>query len=463
MGKFCRMILFAIVAGSAVMYYQMTKELPKPDLPLDTWWGPGKPQKVDTSLRPFKINVNDKILETLKAKLSTVQYTQALEGINFEYGFNTDSLKNVVEFWKTQYNWREREALLNKYPHFKTNIQGLDIHYVHVKPKVAANVQVLPLIMIHGWPGSFVEFYKIIPKLTTPRPGYNFVFELILPSIPGYGFSQGAAKPGLGAAQVAVVMRNLMERIGFKKYYVQGGDWGALIISAMATLFPENILGQHSNMCAISTPSSTFKAMIGSFFPEWFAGKDHAHQMYPLGDHFLTLLEEMGYLHLQATKPDTVGVALRDSPAGLAAYILEKFSTWTNKSWRSTKDGSLQSKFSIAELLDNVMIYYVTDSITTSMRLYAESFTKAHFGLNLDRVRNYVPAACAKFPNELMYVTDCQLAEKYKTLLQSNDLPRGGHFAAFEEPELMAEDIFSAVKKFVNYHLEKANTKKTDL
>lgn len=214
MGKFCRMILFAIVAGSAVMYYQMTKELPKPDLPLDTWWGPGKPQKVDTSLRPFKINVNDKvifendsilkkvkkkkdhffyfyqILETLKAKLSTVQYTQALEGINFEYGFNTDSLKNVVEFWKTQYNWREREALLNKYPHFKTNIQGLDIHYVHVKPKVAANVQVLPLIMIHGWPGSFVEFYKIIPKLTTPRPGYNFVFELILPSIPGYGFSQ---------------------------------------------------------------------------------------------------------------------------------------------------------------------------------------------------------------------------------------------------------------------------------
>lgn len=171
--------------------------------------------------------------------------TSPLENVNFEYGFNTNYLKKVVEFWKTKYNWREREIFLNSFPHFKTYVDGLDLHFIHVKPQnVDKNTDVLPLLLLHGWPGSVREFYDIIPLLTTTRKGVNFVFEVIAPSLPGYGFSEGASKPGLGAAQVAVVMKNLMERIGFKKFYVQGGDWGAVIASHMGTLFPKRYVNQ---------------------------------------------------------------------------------------------------------------------------------------------------------------------------------------------------------------------------
>lgn len=150
-----------------------------------------------------------------------------------------------MEFWKTKYNWREREVFLNRFPHFKTYVDGLDLHFIHVKPQnVEKNINVLPLLLLHGWPGSVREFYDIIPLLTTPRKDVNFVFEVIAPSLPGYGFSEGASKPGLGAAQVAVVMKNLMERIGFKKFYAHGGDWGAIIVSHMGTLFPKRYVNQ---------------------------------------------------------------------------------------------------------------------------------------------------------------------------------------------------------------------------
>lgn len=163
-----------------------------------------------------------------------------LEGIGFEYGFNSEFLKKVREYWMNTYNWREQEAYLNSFPHFKTNIAGLDIHFIHSKPKEEAkkNVKVLPLLLLHGWPGSFVEFTKIIPLLTKQTKGYDFVFEVVVPSLPGYGFSDAARKPGLGPAEMGLIFDRLMKRLGHDRYYVQGGDWGSLIGSNMATLYP---------------------------------------------------------------------------------------------------------------------------------------------------------------------------------------------------------------------------------
>ena len=246
-------------------------------------------------------------------------------------------------------------------------------------------MKVLPLLLLHGWPGSVREFYDLIPLLTKPVSGRDFVFEVIVPSLPGYGFSEAAARPGLGAVEMSVVFKNLMNRLGFEKYYIQGGDWGGIIVQHMATLFPEQILGVHANMCFVNSVLSTAKLILGSVYPPLIVdNKEQESKLYPLSTMFSNLVLEMGYMHLQATKPDTVGVGLNDSPSGLAAYILEKFITWTNEEWKNLEDGGLTKKFSYADLLDNVMIYWVTGSITTSARLYSESFNIAQLSLGVE-------------------------------------------------------------------------------
>lgn len=248
-------------------------------------------------------------MEDLKHRLKTARdFTPPLEGINQEYGINTKLLKEIVDFWLNKYDWREREKFLNQFPQFKTNIQGLDIHYIHVKPqKVPENIKILPLLLLHGWPGSVREFYEIIPMLTTVQKDKNFVFEVIVPSLPGYGFSQAAVRPGLGGEKVAVIFKNLMKRLGFEKYYVQGGDWGSLIGSSMARFFPEYVKGIHLNMCVSSSLKSRLKMLIGSFWPSLVVEEEKKHKIYPLSDFISNMFLEFGYMHLQATKPDTVG------------------------------------------------------------------------------------------------------------------------------------------------------------
>nr|CAD7571340.1 unnamed protein product [Timema californicum] len=387
------------------LYKNLTATPPQPNLQ-STWWGPGKARKMDESIRPFKINISQEILDDLSDRLELLpDLTPPLEGIGFQYGFNTQYLKKIVTFWHEEYNWREREAYLNSFPQFKTQVDGLDLHFLHVKPK-----------------------------------------QVVVPSLPGYGFSEGASKPGLGTAQMAVVFKDLMARLGFDKFYLQGGDWGAIIGSNMATLYQDNVLGFHSNMCFVNTLLSNLKMLLGSLWPTLVVEEELVHRMYPLSKTYSNLILEMGYMHIQATKPDTIGVPLRDSPVGLAAYILEKFSTWTNPAWQTRPDGGLTEKFNLTNLLDNIMIYWVTGSITTSVRLYSESFSKAQFALGLDSIPTKVPTACAMFPFELAYQPESFLKDKYHNLVQFHNMPRGGHFAAFEEPRLLADDIWSAVK-----------------
>ncbi|XP_011315347.1 juvenile hormone epoxide hydrolase 1 [Fopius arisanus] len=416
-------------------------------------WGPAG-VKEDSSIRPFKIDIPKDVIVDLQKRLSnTRELTPPLENTGWTYGISGASLTKILDHWRNKYDWYKRQELLNKYPQFLTRIQGLDIHYIHAKPaKTVSNgktLRVLPLLIVHGWPGSVVEFQKIIPMLTTPRPDADFVFEVIAPSLPGYGFSQGAVRPGLGHAQIGVIFKNLMTRLGFDKFYTQGGDWGSAVTSDIAILFPERVLGSHLNMCWVSGGQAMFWQVLGSFFPSLVVDAKYASKMYPMSQHWSRTIEESGYFHLQATKPDTVGVGLNNSPAGLAAYILEKFSTWTNPEYRFREDGDLLDKYTLDELLDNVMIYWVTNSITTSVRLYAESFSAENRN-KFDHLQSYVPTACAVFPHEILYISEKIAKLRFKNLTQFNHLPRGGHFAAFEEPKILSDDLWTFVKNLEN-------------
>lgn len=429
---------------------------PKPPMPVveQKWFGPGQSRAEDKSIKTFSINVPDKILTDLKTriKLDTARlktsHPSPLEDTAFTYGFNSNYLTSTVaDYWLNKYDWRAQEKMLNKFPQFVTNVDGINVHFLHVKPdsKLAKGKTVLPLLVSHGWPGSVIEFVKIIPMLTTPAKDSDFVFEVVAPSIPGYGYSSAPAKSGFHAGHCARIFVEVMNRLGHDKFYAQGGDWGSLISAAMATLYPEKLHGLHLNMAVSNVPSANLKLFLSSLRPSLFLdAKDYA-KVLPLGEKFKFLLLESGYLHIQATKPDTVGIGLNTSPLGLASYILEKFSTWTNKNNRHAVDGNLTGKFSLDDLLNNVMLYWVTGSITSSQRFYAENFGNEVI-LALDRQPVHVPTGVAAFPEELFVQPKSFLSGKFHNILTYNDMERGGHFAAFEEPQLLANDIIAFVK-----------------
>ncbi|XP_072376840.1 juvenile hormone epoxide hydrolase 1-like [Diabrotica undecimpunctata] len=446
-------VLLAILIIYSTKCLLQTPEVP--DLG-ERWWKVAKPAKEDTSIKPFKIQISDEILKDLKDRLDhTLPFQPPLDGVNQNYGMNTNLLKTIVDYWKNKYDWRQREKFFNQYPQFTTNIQGLNIHFLHVKPANTKGLKVFPMLMLHGWPGSVREFYEIIPLLTKPQNGRDFVFELIIPSLPGYGFSEAAEVPGLSPPHVAVIMKNLMARLGFRKYYLQGGDWGSTIISNLASFFPEKVLGVHSNLCYVNSPLSNLKLALGSLMPSLVVEADQQHLVYPRIKIFGFVLLETGYMHLQSTKPDTVGVALRESPVGLAAYIIEKFTTWTNPAWRDLEDGGLTKKFTLEKLLDNVMVYWVTRSITTSMRLYAEAFNYNYFVLNTDGLPIHVPSACSQFEHEILYIPESILKERYRNLLLARSHKTGGHFAAFEAPNVLAKDTYDFVEKVQDFYNQK--------
>lgn len=450
---FCAKVLFVVASLATALIFNQYRELsapmPVPELNLKQYWGPGdvKQYKEDVSIKSFKVEYGEEVIEKLRTKLNDVpNLTPPLEETAFEYGFNTDRLKQVLSYWRTTYldKWATgRQKFLNQFPHFRTQIQGLNMHYIHVKPtNVPKGTKVLPLLLLHGWPGSVREFYEIIPKLTTKSDDkVGFVFEVIVPSLPGYGWSQGSAKKGLAPSEVAIVMKNLMARVGFKKFYIQGGDWGSLIGNVMATYFQEDVLGIHLNMCSIMTPLSFPKMFLAAFKPSMFVDEQYVDYYFPLGSKFSNMIEESGYMHIQATKPDTIGTALLGNPVGLAAYIVEKFSTWTNPAYRNLQDGGLEKYFTLDALLDNIMIYYLTDSITTSQRIYAEAFTSTELKKEIDRIQTSVPAACAKFRHELFQQIDWVLRDHFTNLVQSNHFSDGGHFAAMQLPDVLYKDF----------------------
>ncbi|KAJ0066723.1 hypothetical protein NL108_002326, partial [Boleophthalmus pectinirostris] len=315
----------------------------------------------------------------LYERIDRTRFSDPLEDSAFHYGFNTNYLKKVVSYWRHQFDWKKQVDMLNKYPHYKTKIEGsLDVHFIHVQPKNKAHQKVLPLMLVHGWPGCFYEFYKIIPLLTEDQG--DVVFELIIPSIPGYGYSEAPHKKGFNSLAAARIFLTLMERLGFSQFYLQGGDWGSLITTNMAQMKPECVKGLHLNMF-ITRLQKGFKGLltlvIGPYLP-FLVGltKEDVKRLFPFFEkNVWTILRETGYMHIQGTKPDTAGCGVNNSPVGLAAYILEKFSTWTDDSYRDHEDGGLERKYTLDELLTVIMIYWTTSSIVSSMRFYKENLT----------------------------------------------------------------------------------------
>lgn len=412
----------------------------------DGWWGAGKKSLIeDETVHKFVVKTSVEEIKDLYKRIDLTRYTDPLEDSCFHYGFNSTYLKNVVFYWKHQFDWEKQVKMINQYPHFKTKIEGLDVHFIHVKPVQTAGQKVLPLIMVHGWPGSFFEFYKVLPLLTKTES--DVVFEVICPSIPGYGYSEPPHKQGFNSIAAARIFHKLMERLGFTEYYLQGGDWGSLITSNMAQMKPECVRGLHLNMITAKTDSvGLFSILVGRYLP-FLVGftKEDVRRLYPyMEKNIYDMLRESGYLHIQGTKPDTAGCGLNDSPVGLAAYILEKFSSWTDLRNRDLEDGGLERKFSLDDLLTNVMIYWTTRSIIPSMRFYKENLKKEI----VDSVNNViVPTGLAAFPNELVHCPKTWASSRYRDIRSYNYMPRGGHFAAFEEPHLLSQDIIQFVEK----------------
>lgn len=446
----CRTILSAIVVLSAVsiglfLYVTKFQESAIPDeLLQDHYWGAkmwqtGSPvPKDDETVRPFKIAIDDKILVDLKQRLANTRIQESIPGVNFEYGFPSSQLKQVVDYWSNKYDWRKEEKKLNQYNHFKTQIEGLDIHFMHIKPKPTAGGKAIPLLLVHGWPGSFAEYMKMIPLLTE-GPGVNF--ELVIPSMPGYGFSEAAHKPGLGLPHVSRIMVKLMKRLGHEKFMFQGGDWGAGVGALIAAFFPQNVIGLHTNFAMVSLGVRDWLRLVVADlgFPSlvFQDPENEVKRMNPLSKCIFNVLNEWGYSHIQMTKPDSVGAGLNDSPAGMAAYILEKFSTWTNSANTGKADGGLLEKFTMDELLTNVMIYWVNGNMASSQRLYKESV--ATLSLNF-MIR--VPYAVLAGRHELPFSAPKTIIQnRAPMLVQYADAESGGHFLQMEEPKLVADDI----------------------
>jgi epoxide hydrolase len=359
-------------------------------------------------IEPFRIDVDDAVLDDLRRRLEHTRLPDDLDGAGWEYGIPMGYLRELVQYWRDEYDWRAQEARLNSLPQFRTEVDGQSIHFVHAR---SDNEDALPLLIMHGWPGSVVEFFEVIPRLTD-------AFHLIAPSLPGYGFSGPTHERGWDTWRIARAFAELMHRLGYARYGAQGGDWGAQVATRIAALDPEHCVALHLNM-AIAEKTAD---------PVELTDADRAD----LAAMARFARDESGYAQEQSTKPQTVGVALSDSPAGLLAWIVEKFRAW------SDCDGDPENVFTRDQLLTNVMLYWVTGTGASSARLYWEH---QHHGSS-EGAPEYVgvPTGVARYPGEVLRFPPSWVEQRFNVTHWA-EMPRGGHFAAMEQPELFAGDL----------------------
>ena len=377
-----------------------------------------------TAIRPFEITVPDEVLEDLDRRLAQTRFPDQI-GESWVYGTDVTYLQELVTYWRDEYDWREQEAQLNAFDHYKTEIDDLDIHFIHQR---SPEPDALPVVITHGWPGSIVEFLKVIGPLTDPvAHGGNAedAFHVVAPSMPGYGFSDKPREPGMGPEQIADINAQLMARLGYNHYGAQGGDWGAGVSRWLAYKYAPHVVGLHLNMLFAGPPPDSDDP-TGGATPE---------ELQRMQARRATLGEGFAYTKIQGTKPQSLGYGLNDSPAGLAGWIIEKFQSWCDC------NGDPESVFTKDELLTNIMVYWVTETATSAARLYYESSHQSTGGLITEPPgRIEVPTGAAIFPQELV-LTPRRWAEAHYNITHWTEMPRGGHFAAFEQPELFVEDL----------------------
>ncbi len=371
-----------------------------------------------SELEPFPIRVDESVLDDLRDRLSRTRFPDQIEGTGWEYGIPTDYLADLVGYWLDGYDWREEEAKLNRFDHFRTTVDGQSIHFVHAR---SGHPDAFPVLLTHGWPGSIVEFHDVLPRMVDPEAfGAESAdaFHVVAPSLPGYGFSEPTRSAGWDEERIARAFAELMSRLGYARYGAQGGDWGAQVTTRIGLLDPARCAGIHLNM-----PIGVQPKEIGPLTDE---------EQTDLAAMRRFVKEESGYASEQGTKPQTVGAALNDTPAGLLGWIVEKFRAW------SDCGGDPENCFTRDQLITNVMLYWVTQTVTSSARLYWESRHSARSSGPLPFVD--VPTGVARYPKEVLRWPRSWVEAQYRVVHWAV-MDRGGHFAAMEQPEAFVEDL----------------------
>lgn len=361
---------------------------------------------------PFEIRVDDAVLADLRRRLEHTRFPDQIDGTGWEYGLPITYLRELVEYWLDAYDWRMHEARLNQFDHFRTRIDGHAIHYIHAR---SPRTDAFPLLLMHGWPGSIVEFLDVIPRLTDP-PDSTTAFHVVAPSLPGYGFSEPTRTRGWGVSRVAQAFVTLMQDLGYTRYGVQGGDWGAQIATRIGSLDPDHCAALHLNMPIGLRPQEEVTLDDGDQADLAFMAQFSR--------------EESAYSQQQGTRPQTLAAALNDSPAGLLAWIVEKFRAW------SDCDGHPENAFTRDQLLTNVMVYWVGQTIASSTRLYWELQHADERRLPFVAV----PTGVARYPKEPIRFPRAWVERQYN-ITRWTVMPRGGHFAAMEQPDLFVDDV----------------------
>ena len=365
----------------------------------------------------YEIHVEEEVLLDLKQRLARTRWPDELPDAEWDYGTNLSYLQQLVRYWQDSYDWRAQERFLNTFPQFTTEIDGIHLHFLHVKGK---GTHPVPLLISHGWPGSFFELYKIIGPLSDPTSyGGDPVdaFDVVVPSLPGYGFSGPTKERGVTVARIAEVFASLMQELGYRRFAAQGGDWGIYITSMLGRAFADKVVGIHLNMQPSRSVLS--QEIINDAERGW---QERRAQL---------IRDESGYSHMQETRPQTLAYGLNDSPVGLAGWIVEKFRAW------SDCHGEIENVFTKDELLTTIMIYWVTQTINSSTRLYYET---AHQHDDIFAGRAEVPTGVAVFRDDLP-LPPRSLAERLYNIQRWTVMKAGGHFAALEQPQAIVEDI----------------------
>jgi epoxide hydrolase len=380
-------------------------------------------------IRPFRIDVPQSVLDDLADRLARTRWPEEIPGVGWSRGVPVDYLKDLAEYWRTSYDWRKNEAMLNEYPQFTTTIDGTNVHFLHVR---SPEPDALPLVLTHGWPGSVVEFLKVIGPLSDPR-GHGGdpadAFHLVMPSIPGFGFSGPTGEPGWSAERTAGAWAQLMSRLGYERYGAQGGDMGQFVSVDLGRADPDHVVGVHVN------------AATYGFIP---FGEVSDEDRSSLTDLERTRLERLGgwnaegsgYFQIQATKPLTIAYALHDSPVGQLAWIVEKFKEWTHPA-----DQLPETAIDRDHMLTDVTVYWVTGTIGSSAQMYYENM---HSGTWPEGPAT-TPTGVAAFAED---VSIRRYAEQANNIVHWSDFDRGGHFAAMEAPELLVGDVREFFRRF---------------
>ncbi|ULJ75503.1 epoxide hydrolase family protein [Rhizobium gallicum] len=383
------------------------------------------------AIRLFHVNIPEEDLVDLRRRVLATRWPARETVADQSQGVQLAKLQELVRYWGTDYDWRKVEAKLNALPQFVTEIDGLDIHFIHVRSR---HPKALPLIITHGWPGSVLELLKTIGPLTDPTAhggSAEDAFDVVIPSMPGYGFSEQPTEPGWNADRIGLAWDVLMRRLGYERYVSQGGDWGSVVSDKMARQNLKGLLGIHVNMPAAVPPDVARAMSVGEPAPAGLTKEETTAY-----DTLSTFFTKNGaYGTMMTTRPQTVGYGLTDSPAGLAAWMYDKFNQWTYSG------GDAERSLTKDEMLDDITLYWLTNSAISSAQLYWENNAN-----NFNAVDISIPAAVTVFPGEIYRAPKSWAEKSYHNLIYFNEVDKGGHFAAWEEPELFASELREAFR-----------------